>query len=116
MEFTHPLLETEIEAVSGHYMFLKEECLELEGERILHFVGYAMTDRSCCGPAGCGYTFVAGHVVSYRCGVSRDDRPVSLVEPVDEGFYQEIAAVVREKESLRQVHFLRRDGGSMVLF
>ena len=116
VEFVHPLLGVGVDAIGGHYLFIKEEELDHRTGKILYLVGYAVTDRSCCGLAGCGYAVVAGHVRSLRNGLSHDKRPVSTVEPIEEKLYDEVAKAIRMKEALSQVHFLCESGGTKVLF
>jgi len=114
--FTHPRLEVEIETISGHYALTREGHLERDGKQILYYMGYGVTDRSCCGNAGCGYAVVAGVVLSYKRDVDSDGRAVSLVEPLEESTYNDVAEVLRAKEAIRQVHFLCENGGTTVLF
>ncbi len=116
MDFIHPLVGEEVYAIGGHYRFLKEEILPHSKGGILYLVGYALTDTSCCGTAGCGYAVVAGHVVSLGSGIAPDSRPVSVLSPVDERFYADVARVIAQKEGVGQVHFLLENGGTKVWF
>jgi len=116
VEFVHPQLGVEVEAIGGHYLFNREEMLDHPVGRILYLVGYAVTDRSCCGPAGCSYAVVTGRIVSFRFCLREDGRPVSIVDPIDGSMYEDLAKVIRLKEGVSQVHFLCENGGSRVLF
>lgn len=116
MEFHHPRLGEEVEAIGGHYLFIKEEILDHPLGRILYLVGCAVTDRSCCGPSGCGYAVVAGHIASLRYTRDSGDRPVSILHPVSERFHEDVARVLRSREGVGQVQFLLEDGQRRVLF
>ena len=116
MEFVHPLLGVGVDAIGGHYFFVKEEELDHRTGKILYLVGYAVTDRSCCGLSGCGYAVVAGRIRSLRNSLSHDKRPVSTVDPIEEKLFDEVAKAIRMKEALAQVQFLCEGGGTKVLF
>jgi hypothetical protein len=116
VEFVHPQLGEEVEAIGGHYLFTREESLDHPAGRILYFVGYAVLDRSCCGPAGCSYAVVTGRIVSLRFCLREDGRPVSIMDPIEESLYEDLAKAIRLKEGVSQVHFLCENGGSRVMF
>ncbi|HVN71105.1 MAG TPA: hypothetical protein VMU10_03705 [Desulfomonilia bacterium] len=116
MEFVHPRLDEMVEAVGGHYLFTKEDNLAHGRGNIIYFVGYAVTDRACCGLTGCGYAVVAGHIVSPRYRTDKENRIISLINPIEEDLFEEIAKSIRLKEGVSQVLFLREGGGSRVLF
>lgn len=116
MDFVHPLLNKEVYAIGGHYVFVKEDLFPHRNGDILYLVGYALADTSCCGPAGCGYAVVAGHVVSLHYRRTDDDRLISVITPVDEHLYHEVSEAVAHKEGVGQVHFLLENGGRKVWF
>ncbi len=116
MEFVHPALNEEVEAIGGHYMFTREDLLAHPVGDILYLVGYAATDTSCCGAGGCGYALVPGHVQSLRLRVNEDNRYISAITPVDERFYAEVTGAIRRKEGINQVHFLLASGGKEVRY
>ena len=116
MEFVHPALHEEVNAIGGHYMFTKEDLLAHEVGDILYLIGYAATDTSCCGVAGCGYAIVPGHIKALRSCLREDNRYISEITPVDEQFYAEITKALRMKEGISQVHFLLASGGKKVMF
>ncbi len=116
MEFRHPLIGQEIEAIGGHYVFTKEEILEHESGRILYLVGCAVADRSCCGPAGCGYVVVAGYIVSLHQAGGGGNTSASILDPVPEALHEQIARTVRLREGVGQVQFLLEDGLRKTLF
>jgi hypothetical protein len=116
MEFVHPRLGEMVEAIGGHYLFNKEDGLDHGRGNIIYFVGYAVTDRACCGLSGCGYAVVAGHIVSLRYRINEENRFISILNPVEEDLYGEVAKAIRLREGVSQVLFLCEDGGSKVLF
>ena len=116
MEFVHPSLYEEVDAIGGHYMFIKEDLLDHHVGGILYLVGYAATDTSCCGAGGCGYAIVAGHVRSLRFRLNEDNRYLSEITPVDERFYAEVTRAIRQKEGINQVHFMLASGGKKVMY
>lgn len=116
MDFVHPRIGEEVEAIGGYYLFIKEEIIDHPSGRILYLVGCAVTDRACCGPSGCGYAVVAGRIMSLHSGRTDGDRPVSSLEPLPPILHDEIARYVRSREGVSQVQFLLEDGQRAVLF
>lgn len=116
MEYVHPVLNEEISAIAGHYTLIGEEILPHEKGGILYFVGYAHMDNSCCGLKGCGYAIVAGHAAGLCFARTRDGRSVSQVVPVEEGLYQEVSRMIREKHGVSQVHFVLESGEKKVVY
>lgn len=116
MEFRHPRIGEEIEAIGGHYLFTKEEIFDHPSGPILYMVGCAVTDRSCCGAAGCGYAVVAGYVVSLGHAGQKNNAPVSILNPIPPEHHEPIAREIRHREGVGQVQFLLEDGGYRVIF
>ncbi len=116
MDFVHPLLNEEIDAIAGHYTIIKEEILPHERGPILYLVGFACMDTSCCGYKGCGYAIVAGHIEALRCGRSEDGRIVSRVDPIAEDLHEEIAARICLREGTSQVHFTLASGEKRIVY
>ncbi len=107
MDYAHQPLNQEIRSIGGRYVVLKEELLKLEGREILYHVGCAVTDSSCCGPAGCAYALVQGFVHQWRHRNNDHGQPVSVVEPIAEkGLQAQIRDLLRQKENLTQVNFV----------
>lgn len=104
--FEHPRLTEEVASASGHYVLTGERVVSYRGRPLLLVAGYAAVDRSCCGLTGCGFAFVAGYVVRWKCGRSASGGPVSLVAPItDPRAREEIAGWVRETVPVSQVRF-----------
>jgi hypothetical protein len=105
-EYTHAELGQEVRSITGYYIPEKEERLKYKGKEVLYVFGAAVVDNSCCGAGGCGYALVPGYVVKWKNKKSKEGLPVSDVEPIrDNAERQEIAAIVKKKESVNDVNF-----------
>lgn len=117
MEFVHPTLGEEVTAIGGHYTFTKEARLTHAGREVLYLVGCGAVDTSCCGVGGCIYALVPGYVVAYHTHARHlDAAPISLVEPVTEDAFSELAALLRQAENVTQIQFLTALGDRKVFF
>ncbi|HDP24430.1 MAG TPA: hypothetical protein ENN34_03205 [Deltaproteobacteria bacterium] len=116
MEYVHPVLNEEVNAIGGFYVITKKDTLPHPQGEILYLVGHAVTDTSCCGLGGCGYAVVPGHIISFHAGSTEDERVISLVEPVETTLFSEIASEIARKEGVTQVHFLLSSGEKRVLY
>jgi hypothetical protein len=106
-DFVHEPLDTETEAIAGHYVLTREVRLPWDGRELLYLVGHAIFDTSCCGMGGCGYAIVPGYVVEWRTRTNERGRPVSTVEPVmDDAQRRTIEQMIKRAESLPQVQFI----------
>jgi hypothetical protein len=105
-DFIHPVLGKEITAIGGHYVFLKEIRLALHDREVLYLLGYAVTDTSCCGLAGCAYAWVPGWLKNWKYTYDANRLPVSSIEPVRDQFHQsEIRREIQKREMVQQVTF-----------
>ncbi len=105
-EYGHPPLNREVTSIAGSYILVREDVLEVESRPVLYFLGYGVFDSACCGVGGCAYALVPGFVVERHSG-ERDGRPVSRVEPIEDGVTRRsVEAALRKKETLSQVRFL----------
>jgi hypothetical protein len=103
-EYAHEEIDREIHTVSGHYAFRKEARLPFGDREVLYTVGYAVVDRSCCGPGGCGFAIVPGYVVSWKSKIDDQGRPLSQVEPIrDPSARKEVARLIQGCEMVNQV-------------
>ncbi|MGC9325101.1 MAG: hypothetical protein ACP5G0_10195 [Desulfomonilia bacterium] len=116
MEFIHPVLNEEVNAIGGHYMITRLDRIPHPKGEILYFVGHAVTESSCCGLSGCGYGIVAGHVISFQSGYTADERIISVVDPVEETFYEEIAKKIAYRDGVTQVHFVLPSGEKKMVY
>ena len=117
IEFIHPVLDEEINAIGGHYVITKEKTLKYGDKKILYFIGYGVVDTSCCGPSGCGYAIVPGFIIKWHIKLTPDTKQhVSLVEPIDENLHPEISRIIRSKEGVLQVHFILPTGDRKISY
>ena len=106
-DFIHPKMGAEINAIGGHYVFIKEERLGDETGQILYHVGYAVIDASCCGTGGAAYALVAGYIRKWHAGRDDHDRPVSKIEPIrDKAIQNHLRRLIGARESVPQVNFI----------
>ena len=106
IEYPHPKLNEEVEAIGGHYRFVKEVRIPYEGKELLYFIGYVFMDTSCCGVAGCGYAMVPGFIVNWKNRLDASGQPISEIEPIQEPEHRRhIQQWIKQKEHLQQVEF-----------
>jgi hypothetical protein len=116
MDFIHPLIDEQVLAIGGYYVIIKEEKFVFKDREVLYLVGYGVLDNSCCGPGGCGYAIVPGYIVDWHAGKTQDqEKDISLVEPIEEVFHNDIGKLLRNKEYVSQVHFHTASGERKVL-
>jgi hypothetical protein len=116
MEFIHPALNVEIDAIGGHYLITREERSTLFDDEILSFVGDAVTGKAFCGARGCGYAIIAGCIIEYRSRLAEGGRHISIVEPVHDNRHVDVTRKIQKKEGVTQVHFLCTNGDRKVVF
>ena len=105
-DYTHPVLNEEIQAVGGHYKFTRELRIPFSGKEVLAFVGYALVDTSCCGVGGCGYALVLGSIEEYGSATTADGRTISRVTAVEDPADQdELSKILRGSQQIQQVNF-----------
>lgn len=95
--------DTEIQAIGGHYVTVKEVCLPYQDREILYVIGYAVVDSSCCGVGGCGYAKVPGYLLDWKTKSNEDQYPVSRVEPItDRETRKVVRHVIASEEGVRE--------------
>jgi len=105
-DYTHPQLDTEVTAIGGHYVFIKEMRVPHGGREVLYLVGYACVDTSCCGVGGCAFASVPGFIEQWKYRADENGKSVSQIAPVrGRKIQQEIGRVIKEKEMVNQVNF-----------
>jgi hypothetical protein len=105
-DYTHPQLDTEVTAIGGHYVFIKEMRVPHSGREVLYLVGYACVDTSCCGVGGCAFAAVPGYIDQWKYKVGENGNAVSAVDPIrDRKIQKEIGRVIKDKEMVNQVNF-----------
>ncbi|MGD2125688.1 MAG: hypothetical protein PVG99_06380 [Desulfobacteraceae bacterium] len=106
-DYVHETLDEEVEAIGGYYLFNKEVRLPFKHREVLYLVGFAIVDRSCCGPGGCGFALVPGYVVSWKSRIDDNGKPVSQVKPIQEkSIQQALTRLIQQSEVVTQVQFL----------
>jgi hypothetical protein len=107
VDFIHPELNTEVNAIGGHYVLVKEQRLDDESDRILYHIGYAAIDSSCCGTGGTAYASVAGYIRRWHARYDENNRPVSEIEPIrDKTKQNHIRRLITARERVPQVIFI----------
>jgi len=103
VEFVHPRLGEEVQALAGYYTLLKELRLKHNNREILCITGLGAVEASCCGSRSFHYAIVPGYVVSWKSRVNEEGLPVSEVEPVsEEATKQEIVETLEATEGIFQ--------------
>ena len=80
IDYTHPELNKKVEAVSGYYIFEKEDCLSYNKRDVLYFTGHAHVD-SCCGVGGTIFSYVAGFVIKLKYKSSKQGKRRRFFSP-----------------------------------
>lgn len=102
--FTHPHLGQEVESIAGVYAYTEEKRMQIDGRDVLYFVGYSVTNKSCCGVGGCMFATVAGFIQKY--GMQKDEgKIISQVEPVTDINTRHLIEKLLKAQGLMQVGF-----------
>jgi hypothetical protein len=117
MKFTHPILFEEVIAIGGHYAFVKEATLCLQGKKVLYFVGLGSVDTSCCGVGGCIYAYVPGYIIE-NDDIKYDEsgNRMSEITVVEIEVRHYVADILKLSENVTQVIFMTDKGSSETLF
>lgn len=107
MDYTHQELGQEIQSISGTYTPVEELRLQSNGREVLCVIGNSVVDTACCGSGSFLYATVPGYIVTWKARVNDAGLPVSVVEPLnDEKVKREVAARLRETNSITNINFL----------
>ena len=105
-EFIHYKIDDPIRAIGGEYTLTKEVRMPFEGEELLYITGYAVLDTSCCGSGGCGYAIVPGIIKKWKIEQNEDNRPVSIVKPIQNPEARKrIQDIIKKIEMVQEVRF-----------
>lgn len=104
MYFTHPRLGHEVESIAGVYEYTEEKRLQIHGRDVLYFVGYSVTNKSCCGVGGCMFANVAGFVQRYAVNKDKENI-VSEVEPITDVALRNHIERLIKTQGIMQVNF-----------
>jgi hypothetical protein len=106
-EYSHPELNTQVTAIGGSYILVKEVQLLVDGENVLYLIGSAIFDTTCCGVGGCAYALVPGTIRQWKIKKDPEGRPVSMVSPIlRPNMKEKIKKLIFKKEPVHQVNFL----------
>ncbi len=106
-EFQHLQLDEEIGSISGHMIFQEEKKWPYDGQEILYYTGYAVTDSSCCGVGSVVFTYVPGFISKWRYKTSDDGVPISEIDTIrDDELRKNITKIFQEQNNYAQVNFL----------
>ncbi|MCX8123613.1 MAG: hypothetical protein N3F66_05545 [Spirochaetes bacterium] len=103
--FTHPTLGQQIESIAGVYAYTEEKCIQIDGKNVLYFIGFCVTNKSCCGVGGCMFANVAGFVKSYGIQ-AKEGKIISEVEPIDDEITKHYIEKLIKLHGVLQVNFL----------
>ena len=105
-KYTHLELNTDIEALAGHYTPQKEVRLKYNRREVLYVISQAVIDASCCGVADFNCALVPGYIVNQQVTKDKDGLTVSEVEPItDKVTKEKIKEIIQETENISQVEF-----------
>lgn len=96
-----------VESISGHYEYIEESTVKAGSRILLYFIGFSITDRSCCGTGGCGFIFIPGYIVKLHHQANEKGNMISTVEPVPAGEERDaIKLLFQHSELHRQIIFM----------
>jgi hypothetical protein len=106
-EYIHLPIGEEVRSITGNYVVIKEEIINISGREIIYAVGFASFDSSCCGTGGCSYAFVPGFIESLHEKTDANGCPISIVSPIkDDKIRKKITKILISLENVGQVNFL----------
>jgi hypothetical protein len=106
VEYVHPRLNEAVTAIGGHYVLTQEQRTPYERQSLLYIIGHAVIDTSCCGLGGCGYALVPGFVLDWKFKTARDNRPVSLIQPIHSpDVRKNVRRFIKQRECIHTVQF-----------
>ena len=106
-EYVHPELNEEIPSISSYYVLMKEVRFPYNGKEILYYLGYSVTDNSCCGVGGTSFSFIPGYILNWHKKKSEKGDYISDVEPiVDDETRRDLSKIIKKIETCFQVNFM----------
>jgi len=98
IEFTHPELGKEVQALAGYYTAREEHILLHNGREVLYIVGHVSIDAACCGVGSWNYIQIPGFLIRRHIRDGETTSPVSEIEIIqDEEERNSIKESLREK-------------------
>ncbi len=102
-DFIHPVLDEEVNGISGFYVPIREGRLPYGGREVLYLLGYGEVDNSCCTEGGCGYVQVPGYILDWKSGTDGNNNPISRVETVkDRAARKELRRLIAKEEGVQE--------------
>jgi hypothetical protein len=96
----------EVEAPSGYYLPLAEECVDYNGKKLVYILGTACIDASCCGVGSWEYLRVEGYVVENDSSRSQGDGTHLEIETIeDDSEKTAIGKVLLDKHPGARIEF-----------
>ena len=104
IEFSHPELGKEVQALAGFYTPQEEKVFPYNGREVIYVLGNVCVDASCCGVGSWGYIQVPGYLVRKHIRNGEAASPVSEIETIqDEGDRNLIMESLRKKYPTAQI-------------
>lgn len=98
IEFNHPELGKEVQALAGYYTPHEEHILLYNGREVLYILGCVSIDASCCGMGNWNYIQIPGFLIRKHIRGGETTSPVSEIESIqDEGDRNSISQSLRKK-------------------
>lgn len=106
LDHTHLTLDSEITAIGGEVVFLKEGTVRFQENTILYYVGCAVMNSTCCGTGGVSFARVPGVVHDFKYKTDVSGAPVSMVEPItNKTIQKQLRKILQDTEMVQQVEF-----------
>ncbi len=106
-KYTHlKLNEDYATGIAGYYTPQQEVRLQYNGREVLHVIGRAVIEASCCGVGSWTYSLVPGYIVNWQNTKNEAGLPVSEVEPIsDEEARENISRLIQNNETDSSIGF-----------
>ena len=85
IEFAHPELGQEVQALAGYYVPQEEHLWLYNGREVIYILGHACVEASCCGVGNWSYVQVPGYLVRKHIRSGETASPISEVELIRNG-------------------------------
>ena len=106
INFTHPELGKEVQALAGYYTAHEEHILSHNGREVLYIVGHVSIDAACCGTGNWNYIQIPGFLIQRYMRGSETTPYVSEIETIqEEGDRDSIRQYLRKEYPAAQIEF-----------
>ncbi|GAB6887708.1 hypothetical protein JCM13304A_12060 [Desulfothermus okinawensis JCM 13304] len=103
--FVHFHLPKKVDTISGFFELVEEKILNIDGKKLLYYLGYGAADNSCCGFFGCGYVYVVGYIKKYKALKNDEGLILSIISSIEESHRLKVEQVLKTREQVNQVVF-----------